>query len=297
MYLAGAIISVIQMKTVGTAFYELRAQLTTIYDDREAAAIAHALLEHLTGMSRMDRLVHKERLLVPDEEILLAEMTLKAVQGVPMQYITKQAWFMGQCYFVDNRVLIPRPETEELVQWIVNDCSVEKNTLHIVDVGTGSGCIPISLKLAMPRAEVTSCDVSENALAVAHQNAQSMAANVTFLHLNFLEKENWAQLPYATIVVSNPPYIPLRDAATMHINVRENEPAVALFVPDEDALIFYRALAVFGRTHLQSGGRVYCEMDAAHAEACRQLFVDEGYNDVIIRRDMHGNDRMLRATR
>ncbi len=284
------------MTTVGAAFYNLKARLTAIYDDREAAAIAHALLEHLTGMNRMDRLVHKDKELLPEEEDTLTDMATCATQGVPMQYIIHEAWFRGLPYYVDNRVLIPRPETEELVQWMVDDHKQAGPPWQIVDIGTGSGCIPISLKLAMPTASVTSCDVSDGALAVARQNALTLGAYVQLLQLDFLQEYNWAQLPTANIIVSNPPYIPLRDADTMHMNVRENEPALALFVPNDDALLFYRAIAAFGKTHLQGGGHIYCELDAAHADACRQLFEAEGYTNVIVRMDMHGNNRMLRAS-
>lgn len=285
------------MTTVGASFYNLKARLTTIYDDREAAAIAHALLEHLTGMNRMDRLVHKEKVLLPVEEDALEDMATRATQGVPMQYIIHEAWFRGLPYYVDNRVLIPRPETEELVQWIADDHIQSRLPLQIVDIGTGSGCIPISLKLAMPEARVTTCDVSEGALAVARQNALTHGADVQLLQVDFLQERNWVLLPAAHVIVSNPPYIPLRDADTLHINVRENEPAVALFVPNDDALLFYRAIAAFGKIHLHDGGHIYCELDAAHADACRQLFEAEGYTNVMVRRDMHGNDRMLRATR
>lgn len=288
------------MPSYNDAFYELRSKLQPLYDEREAAAIAHEVLDHITGLDRTQRLLQKlTDLTTPQYEQY--EDALKALsRGAPVQHVTHTAWFMNRGFFVNNNVLIPRPETEELVQWIVREIPDPKSglpdaTVNILDIGTGSGCIAVSLKLAVPEARITACDISREALIVARQNAKKLAADIAFVQLDFLEGHQQQTLPDFNIIVSNPPYIPSFEKEKLHANVRDYEPGIALFVPDDDALVFYSAIALFGKSHLQPGGRIYCELDAAHAEDCRDLFEDAGYKDVELKKDMFGNWRMLRA--
>jgi release factor glutamine methyltransferase len=283
------------MHTVASAFYDLKGKLQNLYDDREAAAIAHEVLEYITGLGKTDRLIHKERNLTAEERDKYENATASLLQGIPLQYVTRTAWFMGAAYRVDNNVLIPRPETEELVQWIVDDNRPLQKTLTILDIGTGSGCIPISLKHFLPDANVSSCDISLGALSVARKNAEALSVLVDLVSLDFLDAGARSQLGHFDIIVSNPPYIPISEKASLHINVAANEPGLALFVPDEDALVFYRAIADFGKQHLIEGGLIYCELDAAHAVETKLLFENEGYQNVSLRKDMHGNERMLRV--
>jgi release factor glutamine methyltransferase len=283
------------MHTVASAFYDLKGKLQNLYDDREAAAIAHEVLEYITGLGKTDRLIHKERNLTAEERDKYENATASLLQGIPLQYVTRTAWFMGAAYRVDNNVLIPRPETEELVQWIVDDNKPLQKTLTILDIGTGSGCIPISLKRFLPDADVSSCDISLGALSVARKNAEALSVVVDFVSLDFLNSGARSQLGHFDIIVSNPPYIPISEKASLHINVAANEPGLALFVPDEDALVFYRAIADFGKQHLIEGGLMYCELDAAHAAETKLLFENEGYQNVSLRKDVHGNERMLRV--
>jgi release factor glutamine methyltransferase len=282
------------MLTIGAAFYRLKCDLQLLYDEREAAAIAHIVMEHITGMGKLQRLNHKDDVLnfnvLAQYEAALASLR----RGVPVQHITGKAWFAGNEFIVNEHVLIPRPETEELVQWIVSENS-SKAHLNILDVGTGSGCIPITLKLQLPQAAITSCDVSAQALEVAKGNAAHLSANVNFLQLDFLDEGRQAGLGIYDIIVSNPPYIPLSERDKLHKNVREHEPHLALFVPDEDSLIFYGAIAKFGLSHLAAGGSIYCELDADHAVETKVLFEEMGYNNVVLRADIHGNNRMLHA--
>ncbi len=283
------------MYTVGSAFYHLKDTLVGLYDDREAVAISHDVMEYITGLGKTDRLISKERTLA-SEELTKYEEALNALRkGIPLQYVTGIAWFMGKQYIVNKHVLIPRPETEELVQWIAEDYALLNSVFKILDVGTGSGCIPISLKLLLPMVMVTSCDISSNAISVAQKNADRLKADVGFVELDFLDGTTGERLGAYDVIVSNPPYIPLSEKARMHINVTENEPGIALFVPDDDALVFYRAIATFGKTHLNRGGRIYCELDEAHAEETKILFENEGYPNVVLKKDMHGNQRMLRV--
>lgn len=267
-----------------------------MYDANEATAISHMLLEHITGFGKLERLDKKETFFTAEQQHLFENKVKDLLRGKPVQYATSKAWFMGREFFVNENVLIPRPETEELVQWITDDArEANAKSLRILDIGTGSGCIPISLKLALPEADISSCDISNEAITVAKTNAAKLNADVNFLQLDFLDPAQHNKLGSCNVIVSNPPYIPAEEKERLHTNVRDNEPALALFVPDNDALIFYKAIALFGREHLSAGGSIYCELDAAHAIECQSLFQMAGYDHVEIKKDMHGNWRMLRA--
>ena len=279
--------------TIGQAFYSLKDSLAGIYDAREAAAIAHELLEHLTGLSRLDRIRDKDEFLREDQQLQLEEARKRLQGGEPLQYVTGQQWFCGNVFQVNPAVLIPRPETEELVQWIAEDWKGQAPRL--LDIGSGSGCISVSLKLLLGKAEVTGCDISPEALEVAGINAASLGAQVDLILLDFLNETNWSQLGQIDVVVSNPPYIPLTEKESLAPNVRDHEPAMALFVPHEDALVFYRLITRFGLKHLLPGGAVYCELHRDNAEATATLFRQSGYGQVELKTDMHGNPRMLRA--
>jgi len=279
---------------MGSAFYGLRGILTPLYDEREASAIAHRALEHITGLGKLDRLVEKERPLTAEQQELFDEMSARLAQGEPVQYVTGEAWFLGEKYLVDASVLIPRPETEELVQWIINDWQTQPG-ISILDVGSGSGCIPISLAKALKDARVTSCDVSDAAIEVASHNAEALGAGVEFVQVDFLDAEARSWLGEHNVIVSNPPYIPRAEEERLHVNVRAYEPSLALFVPDSDPLVFYRALADFGRQHLLPGGAIYCELDADHAVETAEMFRQAGYANTQLRKDMHDNQRMLCA--
>jgi release factor glutamine methyltransferase len=277
------------------AFYELKESLQRLYDEREAAAITHEVLEHVTGMDRLQRLVHRDAQLTAEQVQALQRCKAVLISGEPLQYVLGYAWFLGRRFGVNNEVLIPRPETEELVQWIVSDRQQEAGRL--LDIGTGSGCIAISVKLALPVAEIAACDVSEGALATARSNAETLGADIHFFQTDILDEKKRAALPVYDVLVSNPPYIPFSEKENLHQNVRDFEPGLALFAPDEDPLLFYRAIAHAGRRHLAAHGAVYCELHRDHADATAALFTAEGYQEVVLRKDMHGNPRMLRAIR
>lgn len=264
-----------------------------VYDAGEASAIAHDVLEHITGLNRLQRLGDKHITLSEQQQSQYDEMKERLLTGEPLQYITGVQWFLGRPFSVNKSVLIPRPETEELVEWIIAEWK-SKQAVRILDVGTGSGCIPISLKLQMPKAEIISCDISKEALKTATTNVTTLNAAVSLLNLDFLKQDNWPQLETFDIVVSNPPYIPEAEKETLDKNVREFEPSTALFVPNNDALLFYKALAAFGKTNLKHGGAIYCELHRDYARDCQLMFETLGYN-VTLRTDMHGNERMLKT--
>ena len=281
------------MLSYGRAFFDLRQQLSALYDERECAAIAHEIVSNITGLTKIERLTQKDELLSAAQQKRFDAAAAELLKGIPLQYVTKVAWFAGRVFNVNPHVLIPRPETEELVMWVVNENSDKIQT--ILDVGTGSGCIAISLALALKRAHITACDISEGALEVAKNNAQTLGANVSFIKADFLTESEQNIGGRFSVIVSNPPYIPFSEKERLHINVSNNEPRIALFVPDEDALVFYRVIARYGLTHLEDGGKIYCELDAAHAEECKKLFEAEGYWDVTIKKDMFDNWRFISA--
>ena len=218
----------------------------------------------------------------------------RLLQHEPVQYVLNEAWFCGLKFYVDKNVLIPRPETEELVEWVISDCKFPIHTLSILDIGSGSGCIPIALKKRLGKADVWSCDISPDALKVANQNAETLGINVNFIELNFLNETERETLPLFDIIVSNPPYIPRKDKEDMNRNVTDHEPATALFVPDNDALIFYKAIAAFGKNHLTRNGIIYTEINENLGEETAAMFQLKGYKTVI-KKDMQGKDRMIKA--
>lgn len=274
------------------AFYHLKNELQPLYDAPEATAIAHEVLEHITGADKMQRLVKKDTLFTGLQQARFNQMNAALVSGTPLQYVIGHAWFMGHKYLVDKSVLIPRPETEELAQWIIEDNA--NKSISILDIGTGSGCIPISLKIALQVATVTSCDVSEDALEVARKNATALEADVLFLQRDILNEHEQQQLDTYDIIVSNPPYIPINEKETLHANVRNFEPGLALFVPDRDPLLFYRTIAQFSITHMKENGVLYFELHVDYANDTETLLRTMGYQTEL-RKDMHGNLRMLKA--
>ncbi len=192
-------------------------------------------------------------------------------------------------------MLIPRPETEELVIWILNDFALNNDPKSILDIGTGSGCIPISLKAEMRDAIISGCDVSRSALEVAKSNAENLLQKVIFFELNILDESLWVSLPEYDIIVSNPPYIPLNEFSDMDQNVKDHEPHLALFVADNDRFIFYRAIAQLGKIKLKKDGAIYCEIHRDFAEETKSIFETEGYKNIELRKDMHDNWRMIKV--
>lgn len=269
-------------------------KLKEITSDGEAGQITDMVMEHITGSGKAERMVYKKSEITAAEEKLLYEMTTRLLQHEPVQYVTGEAWFCGFRFYVDKNVLIPRPETEELVEWVISNCKFPLSELSILDIGTGSGCIPISLKRRLRKANVSAVDISKEALAVAQKNADTLGTDVQFTLLDILDEEKWASLPMFDIITSNPPYVPEKDKATMQPNVLQYEPAVALFVPDDDALLFYRTIARFAKQHLNQGGQLYVEIHEDLGEAVIKLLEAEGFY-AEIKKDMQQKDRMVRS--
>ncbi|MGN6490591.1 MAG: peptide chain release factor N(5)-glutamine methyltransferase [Agriterribacter sp.] len=270
--------------------------LAVLYDNREAANIASLVMEHISGYNRMDRLMHAHQPITSSQHTQLQHYLSLLSKHTPVQYVLQEAWFYGMVLYVNENVLIPRPETEELVDWMIQD---EKNRQatkpRILDIGTGSGCIPIALKKNLPLAEVHAIDISRGALEVAKRNATQQDAPVEFYEMDILQQQT-VTLPVFDIIVSNPPYIPQSDKATMHNNVLQHEPHLALFVKDDDPLLFYRAIAAFAKRHLAVNGAIYLELHEMLGPDTAALFSLAGFTHTQLRKDMQGKDRMLKVS-
>lgn len=281
----------------------LSSSLVPLYGAREAAVIADWVMESLSGATKLDRLVMRGVEVPASALEVLRRYEGELVAYRPVQYVLGESWFAGMRFYVDERVLIPRPETEELVDWVVREVTgagmpgmdVGKPG-PVLDVGTGSGCIAITLAKRLAGAPVFACDVSVGALAVAQENAERLGAPVGFIQLDFLDRASWDRLPAVRWVVSNPPYIPAAEQRDMSRHVVDYEPGTALFVPDTDDLVFYRALGEFAQKRLPAGGGLFAEIHEDRGAAVSQVLTQLGAVSVVVGKDLQGKDRMIKAT-
>ncbi len=271
----------------------MKHQLSNAYDALELNSIVNILIEEVTGWDALHQNIHKNDALEQSHTDQLTHYVEKLLTGKPLQYIIGKAWFMGKAFMVNEAVLIPRPETEELVEWIVEYAQIINKPLSILDIGTGSGCIPISLKQAIPNASITAIDISKEALAVAQQNATAHNTNIEWIELDILQTKHLKD--QYDIIVSNPPYIPLREKPNMQSQVIDHEPAIALFVPDQYPLIFYSKIAHIGKSALKPNGQLFFEIHYDQGEAILALLNEMGYH-AELRQDIYGKDRMVRAS-
>ncbi|WP_118976019.1 peptide chain release factor N(5)-glutamine methyltransferase [Taibaiella koreensis] len=275
------------------AFRQLTQQLTTIYDESESANIAGWVIEAVTGYRRSAWLAQPGAMLNPEQQQQLEAYSRSLMTQRPVQYVLGECYFLDMKLFVDERVLIPRPETEELADWIIKEWN-EKPGVTAVDIGAGSGCLALALKKHLDSATVYAADLSEGALAVAGHNAGALGLSLEWLQADILQRESWDQWPGTDIIVSNPPYITLPEQESMAAHVLDYEPHLALFVTDHDPLQFYKAIAAFAALKLRPGGSVFLELHMDHAEATRQYYEALGWHTVL-RKDMQGRERMLHA--
>lgn len=271
----------------------LKKQLADQFETVELNPILSILIEHITGWDQLHQALHKDQPISVEQRLAFEKAATELAAGRPIQYITGKAWFMGEPYTVNDQVLIPRPETEELVDWIIEYAEIKGKALRILDIGTGSGCIAIALKKALPEAKVSAIDISTNALKIAASNADGLNAEIEFIPLDIL---NTAFLPdQYDVIVSNPPYIPLQEMKNMELQVTDYEPNIALFVPDEDSLVFYKAIARLAKLHLASNGQLFFEIHYDQGDAMITL-LDEMHFHAELRADLFGKDRMIRAS-
>ncbi len=271
----------------------LKKQLADQYESIELNPILSILTEHITGWDQLQQALNKETKLNETQILAFDKAAAELKAGKPIQYVIGKAWFMGEAYSVNEHVLIPRPETEELVDWILEYAEIKGTALRILDIGTGSGCIAIALKKALPDSNVSAIDISTNALKVAAENASILNAAIEFAPLDIL---NTAFLPdQYDVIVSNPPYIPMHEMENMEMQVAAQEPNIALFVPDEDPLVFYKAIARLAKLHLKPNGQLFFEIHFDQGEALVKL-LDEMHFHAELREDLFGKDRMIRAS-
>jgi release factor glutamine methyltransferase len=279
-------------------YKELWQPLTSIYDENEARAVVRLVLEKHYGLTMSDIVLGKEQMLPAEELQAIIEQLLT---GEPVQYVLGLAEFGPHCFRVAPGVLIPRPETYELCRWILQSTGGQP-PCAILDIGTGSGCIACTLAAALPQATVTAWDISEEALRIARKNAECLGVTVTFEQVDVLNMSLTSHPSPLTshkrdLIVSNPPYICQKERAAMEQNVLEHEPSIALFVPDNDPLLFYRAIAELGQQNLKPDGWLYFEINPLYAGDMLQLLSTMSYHDIEIKEDQFGKQRMIRAQR
>lgn len=274
-------------------YRELWRTLEPLYGNGEARAITDYVLDVCFGLSKADILCGAVEEMTAEKTAELNKIFGRLMKGEPVQYVLGRAEFCGRWFSVRPGVLIPRPETEELCAWITADSKASASP-KVLDIGTGSGCIAITLQLDMPESKVTAWDISADALDVARENAQLLGANVNFVKqdaLNAKPEGEW------DVIVSNPPYICEKEKKDMAVNVLEHEPHTALFVPDAAPLLFYRAITRLAVQTLNKGGRLYFEINPIYADDTCRMMQAEGMTAVELRSDMYGKQRMAKGVK
>ncbi|MBX9782907.1 MAG: peptide chain release factor N(5)-glutamine methyltransferase [Chitinophagaceae bacterium] len=283
-------------------------ELSGLYSKGESVAIATLLLEYVCKIRRNVQAWHTKSLPISSDRLYQYITELK--QNRPIQYVIGEAWFYDLRFEVNESVLIPRPETEELVEMVIKEVRSTKYEVQIqnadnshllfpipvLDIGTGSGCIPVSIKTNTPEADVSAIDVCSEALHVAINNAVMHETEINFHLLDFLDERKWNELGMFDIIISNPPYIKTNERQNMSEHVLQYEPHKALFVPDDDALLFYKKIADFSLTHLSPHGRIYVEVNQQLGKETAEVFLKKGFNNVELLKDMSGNERFVKVS-
>ncbi|NCD71975.1 peptide chain release factor N(5)-glutamine methyltransferase [Mucilaginibacter agri] len=282
------------MKTVADVLNTFKHGLNAVYDSLEVDAITMLVLSELTGYSKAKLKAFPETELTGEQQERLTSMLNQLQTGQPVQYILGYTEFYGLRFEVNSNVLIPRPETEELVNWVIESAPIP--AVNILDIGTGSGCIAITLKHELKQAKVSAIDISKGALEVAKRNADSNHTPVNFIHADILNYEAINMDNRLDIIVSNPPYVTETDKRQMHTNVTDFEPHSALFVPEEDPLLFYIAIADFAIKNLKPGGLLFFEINESYGKETVEMLLNKSFKNIELRKDMSGRDRMIRCS-
>ncbi len=270
----------------------IKENLGSYYPAGEVAAFTRIIVTEMLGIPQMTFFLKDNIELTHEQEATLEDAIKRLQKYEPIQYIQGYSYFCGLRFKVTPATLIPRPETSELVEWVASEATGNE---RILDIGTGSGCIAVSLANKLPHSKVTAWDISNEALAVATENNHSNGTEVLFEQVDILSYRPEENL--FDIIVSNPPYIKENEKSAMHSNVLDWEPHTALFVPDSDPLLFYRTIAKKGLTLLKPGGTLYFEINRAHGAETVEMLAGLGYTGIELRKDFAGNDRMVKATR
>ncbi|MEM8762766.1 MAG: peptide chain release factor N(5)-glutamine methyltransferase [Bacteroidota bacterium] len=282
-----------QLKEIKTLFH---VELSSSYPREEIDSFFFLTVEHFLDLPRFILAIQPEHSLTKEEGTPLFETLAKLKTNEPIQYILGETEFMGMSFVVNASVLIPRPETEELVRWIVEEVNKSMGeTIRMLDIGTGSGCIAVSLAKNLPNARLSALDVSEEALLVAQENAKSHQVEVSFQLADVLDTSLQIDGNF-NVMVSNPPYVRELEQQEMKQNVTAFEPHQALYVSDDNPLVFYKSINQLAKRHLTSGGMLFYEINQYLANEMRGLMEEDGFSEIEIRKDIFGNFRMLKAT-
>jgi len=283
------------MKTID---HFIREQLRDFYPDSEIKSFTNLILESVLCLDPSPVLRHKDKQLSLNESLRIQEILDELKKYRPIQYIFGETEFFGLRFKVDENVLIPRPETEELVEQVLIGCRAQNAGCRLLDIGTGSGCIAVTLAKQLPEAEVYALDISDKALEIARQNAEMNQVDVHFFQHDILEAESFPP-PFSSLtyncIVSNPPYVTLKEKASIGKNVLDYEPHQALFVPQENPLLFYERIADFAYSQLKESGSLYLETNALYGQATAKLLEKKKYKDLRLLKDISGNDRIIIA--
>jgi release factor glutamine methyltransferase len=286
------------MKTIKDVFAVFKQRLGSVYEPNEIEALTLLIINEISGLSKAQIKAFPEKEITIEQAERLNTILIRLQTGEPVQYILGHTEFYGLPFKVNPSVLIPRPETEELVEWVLTSIdSFSFTNSNILDIGTGSGCIGISLKKNLPNTSVSAIDISTGALETAKQNADLNEVKIDFIQDDILNSKLDIKHSRFNIIISNPPYVTLYDKTQMHTNVTDFEPHSALFVPEDDPLIFYRAIADFGLDNLNTNGLLFLEINESLGNETVGLLQAKGFRDIELRKDMSGRDRMIRGTR
>ncbi len=285
------------MRTIKDVFVTYKENLLTLYDTNEIEALTLLVISEITHLSKAYIKAFPEKEITIEQSETLNNTLSRLQTGEPIQYILGHTEFYGLPFKVNPSVLIPRPETEELVEWALASVSSSQLAVgKILDMGTGSGCIAISLKKYLPNADVSAIDISNEALKTARQNAELNEVEINFIHADMLNLTNQSLITnHYSLIISNPPYVTLHDKTQMHTNVTDFEPHSALFVPEDDPLIFYKAIADFAIKNLASDGLLFLEINENSGKQTVDLLKNKGFKNIELRKDMSGRDRMICA--
>ena len=283
------------------AYHQLQQSIQPLYENREASNIADLIMEDITGWDRSRRVIHHDALLSEPQLERYTHCKEELLHGRPTQYVLGHAWFCGMRLQVDEHVLIPRPETEELVMEVKKmyaDTSTDRDHLFkMVDIGTGSGCIAIALKKYFPDWDVWAVDKYNGALAIAKKNAVLLDTEVRFVASDILKEAKTDLLPAFDLIISNPPYIPSEDKSAMDDRVLDHEPHDALFVTDNDPLQFYKAIIAFSEQHLLRGGMLFFETHELYAQEVAALLEANGFEHIVVKKDFQEKERIVMGRR
>ena len=271
----------------------IRKELSGIYNNQEIESVIALIFNKLKGYSRTQLILAKDEPLTDLERSKLGDIISRLKKHEPIQYVLGSTEFYGLSFLCAPGVLIPRPETEELVDWIIRENTTLRPT--IVDIGTGTGCIAIALQKNIPESHVMACDISPVCLETAARNAKLNKSDIALFQYDIINNVPAADFPELDIVVSNPPYVRESEKLLMEKNVTDFEPELALFVPDEKPLIFYEHIAEFARLNLKNGGKLYFEINELFGEECCNMLIEKGFVQVELKKDINGKDRMIRS--